>query len=196
LRSLWFGPRHKDIIVQLLRTVAALVLGYLTVAPAPAKPESYPEYRIKAAFLINFARFVEFPNSQNNSADPFTFCVLGRDPFGALLDQAAGGKTVHGRRLQILRIGRRELASCQALFIATSEVSRLSEILTALGGRSVLTVGEAKGFALRGGIINFFIEGEKVRFEINPSTAARAGLKISSELLQVATIVEIKAEVR
>jgi hypothetical protein len=88
------------------------------------------------------------------------------------------------------------MAACQGVFLASSEMGRFKAVLDSLAGRSVLTVGESKGFAARGGIVNFVLEDGRVRFEINHTAAIRANLKISSELLQVATIVESRPEVR
>lgn len=169
----------------------ALLCGFLCAQAQEATPT---EYQVKAAFLYNFGKFVEWPQS---SAPPsvFTICVLGKDPFGAVLDELIKDKSIQGRKLAVRRPGRVEDAGgCQILFISSSEDARLPHILEVVRGSSVLTVGEAERFARRGGMIKFRLEGGKVRFEINPDAAAQAGLTISSQLLKLATIVHQDSE--
>lgn len=156
---------------------------------AQAQDPSPSEYEVKAAFLYNFARFVEWP-PQPQPPSSFTICVLGTDPFGPVLDELIKGKSIQGMQLVARRPQQVEDAGdCQILFISASEDARLGHILAVLHGRSVLTVGEAKRFAHRGGMINFRREGSKVRFEINPDAAGQAGLTISSQLLKLARII-------
>ncbi len=177
------GTAHQIGALSLLSLLTATVI----VAGAG---DDHSEYEIKAAFLINFARFVEWPD-QPNGHEPFTLCVLGRDPFGATLDWSAKGKTVNGRSLVIHRIsGFSELRPCQTVFLADSEMYRFDGLRKWLGDRSVLTVGEAKGFTQRGGIMNLELLNDRVAFAVNRSAAARAHLKISSRLLQLATTVD------
>jgi hypothetical protein len=115
---------------------------------------------------------------------------VGNDPFGSLLDQAVAGETVHNRKLVIKRDNSvEELKNCHVLFISKAERAQLPEILNALGNAPILTVSETEGFAIHGGVINFYIADNKVRFEINPDTAKRRGLKISSKLLNLGTVV-------
>ena len=151
--------------------------------PAPS------EYQVKAAFLYNFGRFVEWP-PQPRPPSAFTICVLGQDPFGPVLDELIKGKSIQDLKVVVRRPERVEDAGdCRILFISSSEDARLAHILAALRGHSVLTVGEAERFAHRGGMINFRLEGSKVRFEINPHAAEYAGLTISSQLLKLARII-------
>ena len=153
-------------------------------------PVNRTEYQIKAAFLLNFARFVEWPMSAAGASDPLTFCVLGRDPFGGALDEALEGQSVHGRPVRVRLVADiPALPSCQAVFLPGSETYRSAEVLESLRDSSVLTVGEAKDFALRGGVINFVMQEGKVRFQINVAAAARARLKINFRLLQLAVII-------
>lgn len=179
--------RSKTSLVN--RRWIASVLGLLFASLSPAAPDNRPEYQIKAAFLLNFTRFVEWPEPPSDS-DSFTLCVLGRDPFGATLDEIAGGQIVHGRRLLIRRnIGLHELRSCQVVFLASSEMYRSNEVIESLADCGVLTVGEARDFAMRGGVINFVMRDGKVRFQVNLAAAARAHLKVNFRLLQLAIIV-------
>ncbi len=158
----------------------------------PAQSTASREYQLKAAFLFNFAQFVEWPtNTFTNVEEPFIIGILGEDPFGKALDETVQGETIQKHKLVIVRSRRAEdLAACQILFISKSEKNRVAEILPKLTARKILTVSEVQGFASHGGVINFFLEGNKVRFEINPATAQREGLKISSQLLSLGKIIE------
>jgi len=113
--------------------------------------------------------------------------VIGDDPFGWALDQAINGKTINGRTLLVRRLRwGHDLRSCHILFISSSERKRLPQIIQSLRGASVLTVGDMGQFNQQGGIINFILEANKVRFEINSRGADHARLKISSKLLSLA----------
>ena len=150
------------------------------------------EYEIKAAFLYNFASFVERPDHvPADSGGTFVIGVYGDDPFGDTLDQAVAGKTVNGRRIEIKRFRSiRDLKPCHILFISSSEEGRTGRILNAIKDWHVLTVGETDGFARNGGVIGFFLEDKRVRFEINADNARNSGLKISSRLMKLARVVK------
>jgi hypothetical protein len=173
------------------RWLAALLL----VIPAklrsgePSAP--LKEYQIKALFLYNFAQFVEWPANAFPSAEtPITIGVLGDDPFGSDLDAIVQGDRSGNRALKVRRFQRvEEIDGCHILFISQTESSRLEQILSVLKGRSILTVGDAEGFSLRGGMIRFVTENKKVRMRINLDAAKRAGLTLSSKLLRPAEIV-------
>jgi hypothetical protein len=184
------------------RRFPRLVLGFLLqiifwssafnfpgVLPAQVRPPS--EYELKAAFLFNFAKFVDWPS--NMFADPkapFLVCVLGTDPFGAALDNALRGKIIAEHPASVSRIKRvAEINGCQILFVAASESHLLPEILAKVRGQYVLVIGETDDFASSGGAIQFTLEENRVRFFINTDAADRAGLKISSKLLALAKIV-------
>jgi hypothetical protein len=180
----------------LAHTVLGMILGAAAAlaAGAPlAKAQSEPpsEYEVKAAFLFHFAKFVEWPpDAFANPQSPIVLGILGDDPFGALLTEMIVGKTVNGRGLQVHYFRRGEnFRDCHILFISSSEKKSLPLILGNLGGLSVLTVSEMEGFAASGGMIHLFLEQNKVRFEVNPETAMRSRLKISSKLLALARIV-------
>jgi hypothetical protein len=149
------------------------------------------EYRVKAAFLFNLAKFVEWPSQSFKSpADPIAICILGRNPFGDALHQAVAGKVVQGRALSVLQVGEGVQASaCNILFVSGSEHKRMRSILSDIKSTGVLTVGEIEGFTEEGGIMNFKIEGGNVRFQINAAEASRQQLQISSKLLSLAEIV-------
>jgi hypothetical protein len=146
---------------------------------------------VKAAFLFNFGKFVEWPaQAFADTGENFIVGVLGDDPFGAILDETIVGKTVQGKKLVAKRFSRvKDVSRCHILFISSSEEARLTEILSALGHSSVLTVAEMPEFARRGGIIRFRMENNKVRFEINLSAAQRARLSVRSQLLKLGSVV-------
>jgi hypothetical protein len=151
-----------------------------------AQSASQREYEIKAAYLYNFIKYVDWPSY----GETISIGVLGNDPFGAAL-APLNGKIVKGRRLVTKHLdSMRDAQQCQIIFVSSSEKQRLQEIFESLRSARVLTVGETQGFADGGGIINFIEENNKVRFEINAEAARRTGLNISSELLKLARLVK------
>jgi len=149
------------------------------------------EYQIKAAYLFNFLKFVEFP--EDAFADPLApivIGVVGDDPFGSSLPQVVVGKTVQGRDLVIrLYHPGENLRSAHILFISGSERKRIPMILSELHGSSVLTVADTAGFVDEGGMIQFLNENDRIRFAINLDATTRARLKLSSKLLSLAKVV-------
>jgi hypothetical protein len=169
----------------------------LTGAPSlvPSTRDPLPEYPVKAAFLYHFVEFVEWPRASPLPPSSVTIGILGRDPFGDVLDKAVLGKVVAGRTLVIRRFATVETVErCEILFISSSEMDRLPEILARLENTPVLTVGEADRFARHGGMIGFFFEDNRVRLEVNRPAAEKAGLRVSSKLLAVARLVKPEAE--
>jgi hypothetical protein len=165
-----------------------LLAALLFAAPAADAAERASEYDVKAAFLYNFTKFVEWPSwAFHDDRSTVRLCVLGDDPFGDSLQEIAGGE-VAGRRVTVLRTRSMGApAGCQILFISRSERLRLAVILREVRDAPVLTVGDMGGFLEHGGIVNFVLDGSKVRFEISQEAAQRAGLRISSRLLRLAT---------
>jgi hypothetical protein len=180
------GRDHKRRRVRaslMLTIIATMASSFLQ-----ARGQNVGEYTVKAAFLYNFAKFVEWPaDSMGGGGSPLVLGVLGDDPFGAAIDQVVAGKTANGRQLVVRRFKwGQDLKQCHILFISSSERKRLAEILGALRGASVLTVGDMDQFGQQGGMIQFVIEQSRVRFEINIGAAQNARLKISSKLLALA----------
>lgn len=174
----------------LILTMVALALE---VCWLNALDEPHYEYQVKAAFLYNFAKFIEWPDAAfDDTTSPFIIGVLGEDPFGITLEQAVSGKTIRGRKLVIRRFIRGQLVNAHILFISSSEEKNLGQILENMRGSNILTVGNMERFARGGGAINFVMKGNKVRFEINIAAAERVGLKINSRLLRLAKIVDGK----
>lgn len=169
--------------------VACVLIGLLIELPSIQGQHAKPtEYEVKATYLYNFSRFVEWPaQALQAQSDSFTICVLGDNPFGPALKATVAQETIAGKSVVAKQVpAPQDAMSCRVLFISSSEDKRLKEILTSLGTASVLTVSDLPNFAQRGGMVQFILEGNKVRFEVNSATAERAGLTLSSELLKVA----------
>ncbi len=148
---------------------------------------------MKAVFLFNFTRFVDWPEIPARAGSPLVIGVLGQDPFGTALDAVVKGEGVAGRRLVVKRIERVEDAvECDEIFVAASEEPRLGRILEVLDGKPVLTVSDIPGFAARGGMIGLVPSDGRVKIQINPGEAKAAGLRISSKLLRPAEIVSTR----
>jgi len=163
-----------------------LILAAMVGNASGGHAQGISEYEVKAAFLYNFAKFVEWPDP---ASGPIRLCVVGDDPFGNNLEETVRGKTISGQPIEIKRLNRGDNPrSCQIAFISASE-RPLRAVLDLLQGASTLTVGESPNFAKDGGMINFVLEDKRVHFEINPAAAQREGLRISSKLLNLARIV-------
>ena len=169
-----------------------IVLSFTTASGPLRANDRALEYRVKAEFLYNFARFVEWPEgSQDKDREAVVIGILGEDHFGPILETIIRGKNVGGKRVRVKRMEHlaEETGGCHLLFISRSQTRHLAEILRRVQGRSVLTVGDSEGSARRGTVISFLIEDETVQFEVNLQAAERAGIKISSRLLRSARIV-------
>jgi hypothetical protein len=167
--------------------LAILVLaGVLSQTWAADSPNE--EYRVKGAFLLNFAKFVEWPPQAFKSpSDPMSICILGVNPFTPALDAAARQIVVDGRSVTLQQIQEPQQArQCQVVFVSAAERKRVRALLDAVKGESVLTVGESDGFIAGGGVIEFRVEESKVRIDISEAAAKRAGLRISAKLLSLA----------
>jgi YfiR/HmsC-like len=154
--------------------------------------DALPEYQVKAAYLFNFFKFVEWPqDSFGNPTTPVVIGVVGEDPFGTTLPVVIAGKTVQGRELIVRKyyVGE-DLRGAHILFISASEKKRLPAILLSLRGSFVLTVSDVDGFLDQGGMIQFVNENDRIRFAINLSATNQAKLKMSSKLLSLAKVVE------
>jgi len=168
------------ILVPLAALTGVLLVSAQTKAPS--------EYELKAAFLYHFAQFVEWPpQALDDAGSPLVYCTLGDDPFQGGLDTALMGKTLGTHPLQVRHLKHSlEAHGCQVVFIGGQEKKLLASTLAALKDDSVLVVGESEHFAQDGGTIGFCLEGNKIRFDINLTSAAKAKLKVSSKLLALA----------
>jgi hypothetical protein len=176
--------------VRVRNWLCVAVFFLLTAASLQAEANETPvsEYQLKAVFLFNFAKFVEWPpQAFADPRDPFTICVLGDNPFGSALDDAVRGKTVANRPISIRLVSNPQQArTCQILFVSSSERKRMHGIFEALRNCSVLSVGETDDFTVTGGIVQFRMKDARVRIEIDAEAAGRASLRISSKLLSLA----------
>jgi hypothetical protein len=175
----------------ILKSIPAwLLLGLALVAGAPC--QTVNEYQAKAAYLYNFGKFVEWPpEALPGPADPIETCVLGRDPFGHWLKDSIAGKSIGGHPLEIRHVSSvADAGACQILFVSASEPKRVWSAISAMKRPGILTVGECSDPAECGAIINFTLENDKLRFEIDSAAAELAKLKISSRLLSLAQSVK------
>ena len=172
-----------------MRRLLLLLFATLLALPAGAARD---EYEVKAAFLLNFARLVSWPETARPATRaPIVVGVLGDEQVTRGIAAGIGETKVGSHPVEVRGVsGAEELAGTHILFVGRKEPENVAELLAAASANAALAVGESPGFALRGGVINFFTRDKKVRFEINPAAAQRAGLKISSRLLRLAVLVE------
>ena len=161
---------------------------------ACAEADDESEYRVKLAFLYNFAQFVQWPaDAFRDPAAPLTICVAGQDPFQGEIEQGLRGRAAGGHLVEIRKLKRDENPrGCHMIFVRAGERKLAGRLLADLRGLNTLTVGETKGFAGLGGVINLVVEENKLRFEINLGAARQTRLKLSSKLLALATIVKTR----
>ena len=173
--------------------IATILLCCLT--HAHAQKQEAQEYQVKAIFLFNFAQFVEWPQSSFNETNAIVIGILGINPFGSYLEETVRGEEVNGHPLQVRHFAEIEdVKSCHILFINFSEASQLRHAITNLKSKSTLTVSDANGFAIQGGMIRFLTEDRKTRIRINLPAVKEADLKVSSKLLRLAEIVSPKKQ--
>jgi len=178
--------RSRPRIHALLRWWAVMLLsGSAAIGAEVAK-----EYQIKAAFVYNFTKFVEWPAERFAGADdPIVIGILGKNPFGESLENAVRGRKIGGRDITVISLSpSAEQTHVHVLFVAAGEEKGFDPKMVA----GALTVGESERFAALGGMITFMAETEKVRFVINLESAERAQLKLSAQLLKLASMVRRK----
>ena len=172
---------------RLSLAVATVAFLIWPIQSSSAAFDSPGEYEVKAAFLFNFLKFIEWPAPTGGA---IVVGIVGDNRFGDVIEGVVSGKSINGRPISVKRMRSGDnLKACHILFVSLSEKNRTENILGSLGGSSVLTVGESDRFTNAGGIIKFYFEGNRVRFEINTAAAERAQLKISSKLLGLARVV-------
>jgi hypothetical protein len=158
----------------------------LALVPSQAPAQELPEYRLKAAFLYNFALFTEWPADLGPTMH---FCVLGADPFGAELD-VLKGKRIGDRTVAVHRkSGIESLKGCHVVFITSTSIGSLRSALDALKGAPVLTVADSPGAAQKGVALNMLLVEDRIAFEANPQAARAAGVNLSAQLLRLARVV-------
>jgi hypothetical protein len=182
----------------MLKAIAAMLIGVVALTASPAasstqgRSDASPEYMIKAAYLLNFARLIEWPRDAFATPDsPVTIGIIGDDPFGPALELTMEGKRISKRPIAVRRLQwDQDLRRCHILFMGASESVRIGELASRVAGLPILIVGDASRLATRGATINFTIEDDRVRFEVNVEAARRARLTVSSQILRVAKIVK------
>jgi hypothetical protein len=182
------GGERSPVRTRLGCLIAGALLSGFVVSDARAQPS---EYAIKAEFIERFTRFIDWPQEAFPSPEaPFVLCVMGDNPFGDYLERLARERRVKDRKVRLLQIARvSEVDACHLVFIAASERNREREVVARTQGKSILTIGDTPGFAEVGVILNFFLEQDRIRFEINLDEARRTGLTFSSKLLKLARVV-------
>jgi hypothetical protein len=171
--------------------VAGFVVWLISACAAYSQSGDSPvEYQVKAAFLLNFTKFIDWPSGAFANPDsPITICILGKDPFGPVLDEIVRGETVNARKVTVQRISQPGAPqTCHVVFVGEPDKD-ISKTLNGLG-RGVLTVGEGERFLRDGGMVALVIDNHRVRFDINQTAATGAGLGLSARLLTVARAVE------
>lgn len=171
---------------------ALLFVGSGALSSVRGQAELSKEYQVKALFIFNFLQFVEWPEHAFASPDaPLRVAILGENPFSGALTATVRGENIRNRVVEVVHASRvQEVVNCHLVFVSRSERANLGPILAALAGRPVLTVGDMPDFARRGGVVNFYMEAQKVRFEVNRGAAQKKGLKLASQLLGLARLVE------
>jgi len=182
--------RPETVFRRRVLTGFAFGLIALGVTADPARTQS--EDQIKAAFLFNFARYVEWPDQAFDSGSaPVRICMAGASDFASIVSQAVGGKSVGDRAVEVVPgVGLEDASTCHILYVGGELEAGADVVASSVSGGHVFTVADRDGFAASGGIANFIRTDNKVRFEINPGAAKQAGLKISSRLLRLAKVVK------
>ena len=171
---------------------ALKVMSVLAAAlAASANGQGFSEYQVKAAYLYNLARFVEWPADTFKSAsEPMALCVVGASPIRSILVEAVHGETIDGRKLEVRQPAGIRASGCHVVFITSAERSHSAAILRELKASGTLTVGETPDFLDEGGAVNFRLENDKVRIEINLSAVAEQKLRVSPNLLSLVRVVK------
>jgi hypothetical protein len=173
------------VLVRLLVTVAAVSLAW--TIPARAQSGETIEDEVKAAFLYNFTKYVDWPAAAfQDASDPLRMCVVARPKFVRAVENLISGETSRGRPIQLVTPELTNLNRCHVLFTGASEASRFDAALPALSGRPILTVAESKTLFDQGGAILLVVDNSRVRFDVNVRAIEKAGLTVSSKLLRVA----------
>lgn len=175
---------------RLAAALAAIVLASTGVVSPTLRAAQASDLAVKAAFVVNFLKFVEWPPESAAAGSPLVIAIVGHDPLVAALKDGTAGLLVGGRSIRVRTVrGPGELDGAHVVFITAAEQRQLPAILRRLDGRSVLTVGDTDGFGTSGVVLNMVVQDNRVRVEANTGAAARARLKVSAHLLRLARIV-------
>ena len=184
---------HRRILLRLV-WLALIAVATGLIKPGGVQAEATPEYKIKAVYLFNIVRFVKWPTNAFSAADsPLVICVLGDNPFDTELQKLMSGRLVGGRTVVVKQEATAaDARMCQVVFIPASEHANLRLHLATLRNAPVLTIGEIPEFLGDGGVIEFFVQQNKVRFDINKAQADAEGVQLDSQLLSLAHAVREK----
>lgn len=165
--------------------VAALILAAVSIPAAAQQPLATPEFAVKAAYLYQFGRYVEWPARPPADGEPFTICIWAADALAETLDHTVKGEDIRGQRIAARRLTAiKDLTGCRILFIGRSEHDQVAGALRIAQGKPILTVGEGSEFVRSGGMIAFTLQDRKIKFEVNLSAAESVTLTVSSQLLR------------
>ena len=190
LRAIDRIPSNFDSAPSRLTAIVVVLWCLLIGAASVANAQS--EDQVKAAFLFNFARYVEWPSDAFPSDDSAVrICMIGTNGFSGVVSNTVSGKSVGNRSVEVDTPADLSGASgCHILYVGEGIQAKANEVASSVAGANVFTVADRVGFAQGGGIANFIRTDKKIRFEINPGAAKKAGLKISSRLLRLAKVVK------
>jgi len=178
MEVLRIGTKHRRFLSAILLAIVPLMM------PSRGTGQEQEEYGVKAAYLLNFTKFVEWP--QSTGSGMFGICILGDDPFETTIDMLTRGKSASGRPIEVRRLKEAaEAKSCQMVFVSSTEGAKASKLVEAVRGTPVLTVGESEDFLRMGGIVALPMDGSHVNIVINAGAANKADLKISAKLLSL-----------
>jgi hypothetical protein len=163
----------------------AVVILAIALDVSPRAQAPTIEYDVKAAFLLNFMRYIEWPPASHNG-QRFGLCTLDPDPFGNRLESAAAGEVWDGQPVVVHRLSTIRPGECHLLYVPSASMTAFRVMQRDLQHQSILTVGESADFLERGGIIQFVVESNRVRFSIHTRNAQTAGLRVGSRLLRLA----------
>jgi hypothetical protein len=182
-------PRHLKAGRPLLSRCAFFAAGLTFFVSPVALAQNHPtETQVKSAYLYNFGKFVSWPLERAANSDSFPICILGKDPFGPVLDATVKGESIGGKKITLRKpVNMQEAAGCRVLFVSTSEEGHVGSILAAAQRMNALTVSDIPDFAEHGGAIGLVAQSGRIRFEVNRAAAEKSNLVLSSELLKVAT---------
>ena len=180
-------PKTSYFLITLLIFIHCFGLPHSLAASLDSR-----EYVLKAGYIYNFTKFIKWPEEANHEIENggLNFCLMGEDPFGKILDKIAKKLKKKNRVLVVTpQVSIKDMRQCHILFVSQSEKSNVNQILLRVREYPVLVIGDTPGFAKQGVSINFFLQKNKIRFEINQEALKRSGLVVSSELLNLAKIV-------
>lgn len=160
-----------------------LCAGNLTAQETPS------ENKVKAVFLYNFTRFIDWPKEAFSSNATFKIGILGKDPFGNFLEETMRGENVSGNLIVIERFNNlKDVKNCHILFINLKDEERIKEAIAATKDKNILTISENKDFVKWGGMIRIYSEDNRIRMQINDTAARKSDIKISAKLLNIAEV--------